>query len=260
MRTPLAVLVGGLVAWVSVDSAAARPCSATAPGGVLAAVLKPAILVDQRLRIVCLGSSSTQGVGASDAARTSYPAQLAAILAGRARGRVEVVNKGVGGETVADNLARLERDVVALRPGLVIWQVGTNDALRRLPPAEVRLQLLDGIRRLRAAGATVVLMDPQPLGRPDAERAVAEMAAMIRQVSAETGAMLFSRRDAVRRWLAAGTFSSPATLYARDGLHMNDASYRCLAEDVADLLIPPAQPAPAGAPEVVEAAAPAVSR
>ena len=40
-----------------------------------------------------------------------------------------VVNKGVGGETAEQMLARFTRDVLPYRPQLVIWQTGTNQAL-----------------------------------------------------------------------------------------------------------------------------------
>ena len=221
--------------------AAGRGCPAPGADPRLpsAAAVRRAVIGEGPVRIVCLGSSSTQGVGASGPA-ASYPARLAAILAGRlppGRG-VEVVNKGVGGETVADNLARLERDVMALRPGLVIWQVGTNDALRGVPSAEVRAGLVEGIARIRAAGAAVVLMDPQP-ARPGKEgaEAIGTMADLVGEVAAKTGVPLVARHAAMRRWLAEGELA-PAALYAPDGLHMSDVGYACLAEAVADLLLP----------------------
>ena len=58
------------------------------------------------LVIVAIGSSSTQGVGASDQAHT-YPALLAEELRRRwPRLAVTVVNKGVGGENAEQMLAR----------------------------------------------------------------------------------------------------------------------------------------------------------
>jgi lysophospholipase L1-like esterase len=102
-----------------------------------AGLVRAALIADGKLTIVCLGSSSTQGVGATAPGRT-YPAQLDAILKRRLPGLgVEVANRGIGGEVVSDNLNRLDRDALALRPDLVVWQVGTNDALRGLPPVEL---------------------------------------------------------------------------------------------------------------------------
>jgi acyl-CoA thioesterase-1 len=65
-----------------------------------------AIRRGEALGIVAIGSSSTQGVGASDQAHT-YPALLAEELRRRwPRLAVTVVNKGGGGETADLMLAR----------------------------------------------------------------------------------------------------------------------------------------------------------
>ncbi|MFO1067042.1 MAG: SGNH/GDSL hydrolase family protein [Geminicoccaceae bacterium] len=184
--------------------------------------------------IVALGSSSTAGIGASDP-RFTYPAQLERLLAARLPGRrIVVVNKGIGGETVADNLARLGGDVLALQPDLVIWQVGTNDALRGLPPADVRAGIVDGVARMRAAGARVVLMDPQPLDPAPPE--LAAMAAEVHEAARDSGAGLLPRGALMRYWIDSGAVPA-AALIGGDHLHMTDTGYLCLAERVADALV-----------------------
>src|SRR5262245_21285561 len=71
-----------------------------------------AIRHGKALIIVAIGSSSTQGVGASDQAHT-YPARLAEELRHRwAHLVVTVVNKGIGGDTAPKVLARFPRDVL----------------------------------------------------------------------------------------------------------------------------------------------------
>jgi acyl-CoA thioesterase I len=88
-------------------------------------------------------------------------------------------------------------------------------------------------------------MDPQPLAPPEREqeRAVAGMSAVIAGVAADTRTPLFPRHERMLRWLGSGAFT-PATLYAGDGLHMTDAGYRRLAEDLAAALVPAAVPVP----------------
>src|SRR6476659_1926993 len=111
--------------------------------------------------IVALGSSSTQGVMASDLAH-SYPAVLQQSLStALPEAHVAVINRGIGGQDAAEELARLEADVLAVRPQLVIWQVGANGALRNADPAVFRDMVSGGVRRLQAAGADVILMDNQ---------------------------------------------------------------------------------------------------
>src|SRR5215472_7937379 len=83
------------------------------------------------LTIVAVGSSSTSGVGASNP-DLSYPSRLESMLRQVFPGlEISVVNRGRGGEDAPEELARLARDVVALKPDLAIWQVGTNAVLRR---------------------------------------------------------------------------------------------------------------------------------
>ena len=230
---PVALLLLVLVA----APARATGCAATAAvwGGFPALPRVSAALRETRmLRVVALGSSSTLGVGASARDR-SYPAQLEALLRAAHPGRnVEVVNRGVGGETVAANLARLDRDVLALAPDLVIWQAGTNDALRGVPVATVRADLLAGIRRMRASGADVVLLGPQPVLDPAGEAALRRMEAVLIDVAQAAGITLLPRHALMRHWVASGQFTAQSLL-GSDGLHMTDASYHCLAVRIADL-------------------------
>ena len=84
----------------------------------------------QPLKIVALGSSSTSGAGASTSA-ASYPSRLAVELERHFPDtRSRVLNRGVNGDEAADMLARFDTAVIAEKPDLVLWQVGTNSVLR----------------------------------------------------------------------------------------------------------------------------------
>ena len=99
-----------------------------------------------------MGSSSTAGIGASSPAAT-YPSRLEAELRKRFPDiDIRVINRGKGGEDAPEELVRLERDVVADDPDLVIWQIGTNAALRRLDPAVERDVLRRGIALIKESG------------------------------------------------------------------------------------------------------------
>src|SRR5271167_2543280 len=108
--------------------------------------------------IVALGSSSTEGVMASDRAH-SYPAVLQSTLNKALPGaHFAVLNRGIGGQDAPEELARLDTDVIAVRPQLVIWQVGANGAMRHADPAVFHRTVEEGVNRLIAAGIDVILM------------------------------------------------------------------------------------------------------
>jgi lysophospholipase L1-like esterase len=77
-------------------------------------------------RIVCFGDSVTFGWNIRY--DLSYPYLLGKNLEGKYPG-VKVINCGVGGNTVTDALARIEKDVLSYKPHLVIINFGLNDGM-----------------------------------------------------------------------------------------------------------------------------------
>lgn len=239
LRRLIALAAVALVAAPAVASAASERCAVAATAHPPLPRVARLVTEGQPLRIVAIGSSSTEGTGATSPDRT-YPAQLRAILAtGRPAVAAEIVNSGIGGETVGMNMARLERDVLAHRPDLVIWQITTNDVFRNVPQATYAAEAREGIRRLRDSGADVILMEPQYLAAKAGDGAFLAAVATVRDLGAEFGLPVVARFDFMKEWLDDGRFT-PADLLSADGLHMTDASYRCLAEVVADIVAPPA--------------------
>ena len=120
--------------------------------------------VGAEAEIVMLGDSITKGVRAGVKAEETFAALAEAKL--RERGwKVRVTNVGIGGERTDQALERLERDVLAKRPRLVTIMYGTNDSYidpgkdaSRLPLEMYRANLRLLIERVRAAGATPILM------------------------------------------------------------------------------------------------------
>jgi acyl-CoA thioesterase I len=66
------------------------------------------------------------------------------------------VNEGISGNTSKDGLDRL-KDVLALKPDVVILAFGGNDGLRGVPLSATRNNLDGMIAGLKASGAKVVL-------------------------------------------------------------------------------------------------------
>ena len=197
--------------------------------------VKAALRANQEVTIVALGSSSTEGVRSSDIAH-SYPALLQAAL-GTAlpAGHVAVLNRGVGGQDVTEMLQRIERDVLGVRPTMVIWQVGANGAMRHMSPELFKRLLTTGVQRLREARVDVVLMDNQ---RAPAILAVPESAKFdtaMSEVATATGASLFDRGSLMDLWRAAG--SPYEQFMSDDGVHHNDFGYRCVSQALAQAIL-----------------------
>lgn len=187
------------------------------------------------IKIVAIGSSSTEGVGASGPGLT-YPSQLERDLRARLPGaEIQVINRGKGGEDAGEELALLGRDVLAEHPDLVIWQIGTNAVLRRDDLAADAELLQRGIEQIAAAGADVVLMDLQYAPRVLARPAYALMEQVIADTAERDHVALFRRFEMMRYWHSEPG-AVPATI-GGDGLHMNDIGYRCLASALADALV-----------------------
>jgi acyl-CoA thioesterase I len=185
--------------------------------------------------VVAIGSSSTKGSMASDPAH-SYPAELQADLE-RAlpRMHIAVINRGIGGQDAPEELARLQADVIAVRPQLVIWQVGANGALRHADPITFRRMVTEGVEELKTAGIDVILMDNQHAPRVDAAPENAVLDKVLAQVAVATGTGLFSRSGLMTAWSQEG---APAPGFiAADGLHHNDRGYVCVADALAEAIL-----------------------
>jgi acyl-CoA thioesterase-1 len=183
------------------------------------------------LRIVAVGSSSTTGLWVLSADAT-YPQVMRRELAAlRPGAQIEVVNSGRIGDTISGTLARLQTDVLAYRPDLVIWQLGTNDVAWGGRADGLKDWIVSGVRTLKSDGADVILMDLQyaPMVLASSQHQV--MQAIIAEVAREERVGLFSRFSLMRRSIEAGL---PAgALVSWDGLHNSAAGYDCLGRALA---------------------------
>ena len=180
------------------------------------------------LVIVAIGSSSTAGAGATTPAN-SYPARLEAELKLRFPAvPITVLNRGINGEDAQQMLARFDEAVIAERPDLVLWQVGTNAVLRDFSVTGQAPLLLEGIRRLKAAQVDIVLLDsqyaPKVLAKPD----IHSMIDLLRNTAREERINVFHRFAVMQHWKEVDGISFESLL-SPDGLHMNDWSYGCIA-------------------------------
>ena len=233
-RIALFMICGVLLA-ATPPALAASPCPAVPATPIVLPHLRTALIHGMQAIVVALGSSSTLGVMASDLAH-SYPAVLQRTLnTDLPDAHVAVINRGIGGQDAREELARMEADVLAIRPQVVIWQVGANGVLRNSDPAMFRERVTQGVHQLQAAGIDVVLMDNQQSPRLLARADEPVFDQILAEVSSETGAGLFSRRALMQEWERRGV--QPADFIATDGLHHNDRGYYCVATTLARSIV-----------------------
>jgi lysophospholipase L1-like esterase len=154
--------------------------------------------------VVAFGDSLTEGyrMGPGE----SYPEQLSRRLG------LPIVNAGVSGDTTASALDRLESDVLAHEPRVVLLCLGGNDMLRRLPAEQQFANLRQAIERIQKTGALVILLglDDMPALLGGAE---------------EAGALYVPD-------LLDGVKGDRALMY--DTIHPNARGYARIAERLAD--------------------------
>jgi lysophospholipase L1-like esterase len=186
------------------------------------------------LAILAIGSSSTEGIGASSP-DNAYPARLAEELTDEGGLAVRVRNAGLGGETADATVTRLKAALATGWPQLVIWQVGTNDALKRVDENRFRATVEAGVEAARAADTPIILLDPQYTQRAAADPLYKDYVEAVEDIGESAHVPVFSRYAEMKR-LAATPGAGPAPWLSRDGLHMNDLGYACVAHGLAGMI------------------------
>jgi lysophospholipase L1-like esterase len=195
------------------------------------------LIAGQPVVIVAFGSSSTAGYGATSP-EFNYPNRLAAQLRRQyPTADISVVNAGKGGEDAPEMMKRLQTSVIDMHPDLVIWQVGTNAVLRNLDPAETAKLVEEGIGRIQAVGADIVLIDPQysPKVNEHAESA-GRMMKLLNKTAELRKVGVFPRFAVMKDWHEKQAIPIENFVIA-DGLHMSDWGYACFAQLLGDDII-----------------------
>ncbi len=193
-----------------------------------------AVANEHRLPILVVGTGSSVLTG-PDGLRNAYPARLEAALAARLPGTNVTVQTNVQSRrTAADMLNALEAVVLESKPKLVIWQTGTVDAMRGVDPDEFRTTLEDGIKKLHAAGADVILVNMQYSPRTESMIAAGTYADNMHLVAQQHDIPLFDRLGIMRHWSENGVFDFAA--HPADS-RMAARVHDCIGKLMAELII-----------------------
>ena len=200
----------------------------------------------KRDRIVFLGDSITQaGVGPK-----GYVTMVKTVLGEKHKDLgVEVIGAGISGNKVPDIQKRLEKDVLAKKPTVVVVYIGINDVWhgetdpkRGTSKADFESGLRDVIGRVKESGARVVLCTPTVIGEKKAganklDAQLDEYAGISRKVAADTGARLCDLRKAFVDHLATNNADDKEKgVLTSDRVHLNEAGNKLVADTVLGVL------------------------
>lgn len=193
-------------------------------------------------RIVFLGDSITQGGGGPK----GYVTLIKKELAGKHKDLgIEVVNAGISGNKVPDLQRRLDKDVIAKKPTLVVVYIGINDVwhgerdpARGTTPEKYEAGLKEIIGKIQKAGARVVLCTPTVIGEKKTgtntlDAKLDQYAEISRKVAKETDVPLCDLRKAFVDYLAKHNADDEEKgVLTTDRVHLNDAGNKLVAETI----------------------------
>jgi len=190
-----------------------------------------ALRSQRKIKVVALGSSSTAGAGGI----LPFPPRLEMLLRQRFFGRmIDVINRGIGGQEAPEEFSRIESDVVAEAPVLVIWQIGTNAVYKSYNPAEVKAALEAGLNVLAPLPLDVVVMDSQYteaiIGTSGALNLANIIMPMIADVTTSRRVNLFRRFALMKRWVDDGIPLSELDDGAPEHLHTSEWATNCVTQ------------------------------
>jgi acyl-CoA thioesterase-1 len=155
----------------------------------------------------------------------AYTELIEAMLENALKGiDVVMINRGVSGELAASAAARMKNEVALDAPDLVLWQVGTNDALAYVPPDEFALTVKGQIDWLKAHKVDVVLVGLQFAKQMQRDAHYIDIRETLRRVAAQENVIV------VRFFEAMQIINSAPVA---EELEHTEADYNCLAQYVA---------------------------
>jgi len=150
---------------------------------------------------------------------------------------VEVDWVATGGHTVPDLLKRVDKDVIAKQPTIVVIQIGCNDA-RRIPKETFKSSLEELIDRLQMANIQVVQCTLTSVGEKHDgtnkdDPKLDEFAEVEREVARAKNVPLNDLRKAfVAHWKAKNPDNMPNGVLTYDGNHFNQIGHQFVAEQM----------------------------
>ena len=196
-------------------------------------------LAAKQLNILVVGAGSTLLPGANGG-KNAYPARLQHALTEMLPGvEVKVVTDVKVHRNAVETVKTLAPVLAAAKPALVVWGIGTVDAIQAIDTDQFSHALDKGTNIARSAGADVVFINPQYSPRTESMIALGRYAEIMRWVALQQEVPLFDRFSIMKLWADLGTFY----LYsATKKLDIAERVHDCIGRLLADLIVESAKP------------------
>lgn len=179
------------------------------------------------LRILAMGAAPGR-VGARGGAYTEL---IETILEHAIKGiDVVMINRGVSGELAAGAAVRMKNEVALDEPDLVLWQVGTNDALAYVGTQDFAATVKDQVDWLKAHRVDVVLVGLQFAREMVRDPHYIEIRETLRRVAAQENVIVIRFFEAMQ---IIDQVQSAASAPVAGEFSRDEAGYNCLAQYVA---------------------------
>ena len=207
-----------------------KECQAPGAGTVASAALPNvsiALRDRKKIRILAIGAAS---IARRDSTPGGYYAIIEQFLERTFKGvDVEIFNRGVSGELARDAAERIKTEVALTEADLVLWQVGTADALARVPVDEFKATVRETVAWLKEHKIDIALIGMQYARRMSNDAGYQALRAAVQEIAKEQDVLRIGRYDAVetiqRIRLQQGEPASE--------LELTEAGYVCMAEYLA---------------------------
>jgi lysophospholipase L1-like esterase len=179
------------------------------------------------IKILAIGASSSAG---TNDVRGPYFGVIEAVLEKTIPGvDVQIIDRGVSGELARDASERLMNEVALTEPDVVLWQLGTSDALARIPADEFQETISERLNWLKEHNVDVALV-----GMPYARSIKKDphyqgIRSVVRRIAEEQKVLLIGRYEAMQviEQAQSAPGAAPPNEFA-----LTETGYSCLAEYV----------------------------
>ena len=187
-----------------------------------------ALQQSKKVKILAIGASSSAVLGGW---RNGSPPLLEQVLEKTIKGLdVEIINRGFSGELAEAAGERIKIEVALNHPDIVLWQVGTNDALAHVPVDNFRLSVSNAVRWLKSHNIDVILVGLHYMKHLVQDPYYQGIRKSLGEIATSENVLRIGRYEAMEVLARTTTASGRPE---QESFGLTDAGYNCMAQYIA---------------------------